>query len=231
MTGDKVLDAIKGTGGVVLKTSLDHTKEQTLRDAIAAKPPARRTFLIVRDCSMTGTHLRSPTVNHDMRLKIGSNGDATLHSILASATVRAKSVRGLPWRRPEPGLWAGPAASARPPPRAPLELPPNSELHRQDRRADRHRHGDRGGDGRDGRDGCEGSEASVTAPCHTHRRHRKHSERPVCQFRKSLTIRHHDNPDEPTTASGQSTVGLTLPHGISPVAESVGRGRGGGRTL
>jgi uncharacterized membrane protein len=32
-----VLDAIKGTGGVVLKTSLDHTKEQALRDAIAAK--------------------------------------------------------------------------------------------------------------------------------------------------------------------------------------------------
>jgi len=40
MTGDKVLDAIKGTGGVVLKTSLDHTKEQALRDAIAATPPA-----------------------------------------------------------------------------------------------------------------------------------------------------------------------------------------------
>jgi uncharacterized membrane protein len=28
MTGDKVLDAIKGTGGVVLKTSLDHTKDR-----------------------------------------------------------------------------------------------------------------------------------------------------------------------------------------------------------
>jgi uncharacterized membrane protein len=40
MTGDKVLDAIKGTGGVVLKTSLDHTKEQALRDAITAPPPA-----------------------------------------------------------------------------------------------------------------------------------------------------------------------------------------------
>ena len=38
MTGDKVLDAIKGTGGVVLKTSLDHSKEQALRDAIAASP-------------------------------------------------------------------------------------------------------------------------------------------------------------------------------------------------
>jgi uncharacterized membrane protein len=39
MTGDKVLEAIKGTGGVVLKTSLDNTKEQALRDAIAATPP------------------------------------------------------------------------------------------------------------------------------------------------------------------------------------------------
>jgi uncharacterized membrane protein len=38
MTGDKVLDAMKGTGGVVLKTSLDHTKEQALKDAIAAAP-------------------------------------------------------------------------------------------------------------------------------------------------------------------------------------------------
>ena len=36
MTGDKVLEAIKGTGGVVLKTSLDHTREQALRDAISA---------------------------------------------------------------------------------------------------------------------------------------------------------------------------------------------------
>ncbi|SEG73787.1 DUF1269 domain-containing protein [Bosea lathyri] len=36
MTGDKVLEAIKGTGGVVLKTSLDHTREQALRDALAA---------------------------------------------------------------------------------------------------------------------------------------------------------------------------------------------------
>jgi uncharacterized membrane protein len=38
MTGDKVLEAIKGTGGTVLKTSLDHTKEQALRDALAASP-------------------------------------------------------------------------------------------------------------------------------------------------------------------------------------------------
>jgi uncharacterized membrane protein len=38
MTADKVLDAIKGTGGTVLRTSLDHTKEQALRDALAAAP-------------------------------------------------------------------------------------------------------------------------------------------------------------------------------------------------
>ncbi|KQU54642.1 hypothetical protein ASG72_03140 [Bosea sp. Leaf344] len=43
MTGDKVLEAMKGTGGVVLKTSLDHSREQALRDAIAntaSAPPA-----------------------------------------------------------------------------------------------------------------------------------------------------------------------------------------------
>jgi uncharacterized membrane protein len=38
LTADKVLDAVKGTGGIVLKTSLDHTKEQALRDALAASP-------------------------------------------------------------------------------------------------------------------------------------------------------------------------------------------------
>jgi uncharacterized membrane protein len=35
MTTDKVLEAISGTGGTVLKTSLDHTREQALREAIA----------------------------------------------------------------------------------------------------------------------------------------------------------------------------------------------------
>ncbi|MGD9545680.1 MAG: DUF1269 domain-containing protein [Methylocystis sp.] len=35
-TGDKVLEAVKGTGGTVLKTSLDDNKEQALRDALAA---------------------------------------------------------------------------------------------------------------------------------------------------------------------------------------------------
>jgi uncharacterized membrane protein len=39
MTPDKVLDAIKGAGGVVLKTSLDHSKEQALRDALAGTRP------------------------------------------------------------------------------------------------------------------------------------------------------------------------------------------------
>jgi uncharacterized membrane protein len=38
MTTDKVLDAMRGTGGTVLKTSLDHTKEQALRDALVASP-------------------------------------------------------------------------------------------------------------------------------------------------------------------------------------------------
>jgi hypothetical protein len=38
-TADKVLEAIKGTGGMVLKTSLDDSKEKALSDAIAAPPP------------------------------------------------------------------------------------------------------------------------------------------------------------------------------------------------
>lgn len=36
MTADKVLDGIRGEGGTVLRTSLDHTKEQALRDALSA---------------------------------------------------------------------------------------------------------------------------------------------------------------------------------------------------
>jgi len=44
MTADKVVNAIKDAGGTVLKTSLDETKEQALRDAlskaIAAAPAA-----------------------------------------------------------------------------------------------------------------------------------------------------------------------------------------------
>jgi len=35
VTGDKVLEAIRGTGGTVLKTSLDRSQEQKLRDALA----------------------------------------------------------------------------------------------------------------------------------------------------------------------------------------------------
>ena len=35
MTPDKVLREIKDAGGTVLKTSLDDTKEQQLRDALA----------------------------------------------------------------------------------------------------------------------------------------------------------------------------------------------------
>jgi uncharacterized membrane protein len=39
MTADKVLKEIEGFGGVVLKTSLDETKEQALRDALARATP------------------------------------------------------------------------------------------------------------------------------------------------------------------------------------------------
>jgi uncharacterized membrane protein len=35
VTGDKVLEALKGTGGTVLQTSLDDSKEKALRDALA----------------------------------------------------------------------------------------------------------------------------------------------------------------------------------------------------
>jgi uncharacterized membrane protein len=36
MTTDKVLEDLKGTGGTVMRTSLDHAKETALRDAIDA---------------------------------------------------------------------------------------------------------------------------------------------------------------------------------------------------
>jgi len=46
VTADKVLDRLKGEGGTVLKTSLDHTKEAALqaalaevKAAVAASPP------------------------------------------------------------------------------------------------------------------------------------------------------------------------------------------------
>ncbi|MCW3837323.1 DUF1269 domain-containing protein [Sphingomonas canadensis] len=35
MTEDKLLDELKGVGGKVLRTSLDHTKEEQLREALA----------------------------------------------------------------------------------------------------------------------------------------------------------------------------------------------------
>jgi uncharacterized membrane protein len=40
VTGDKVLDGLKGVGGRVLQTSLDHTREQALRDALAGHAAA-----------------------------------------------------------------------------------------------------------------------------------------------------------------------------------------------
>ena len=47
VTGDKVLAELKGVGGRVLQTSLDHTREEALRkalagDAAAARPDRRR---------------------------------------------------------------------------------------------------------------------------------------------------------------------------------------------
>jgi len=41
MTADKVLNEIKDAGGVVLKTSLDETKEKLLRDALASAAEAK----------------------------------------------------------------------------------------------------------------------------------------------------------------------------------------------
>jgi hypothetical protein len=62
MTADKVLKEIKDAGGIVLKTSLDETKEKALRDALASaaerperlpladqrRPPARRSIIMNR---------------------------------------------------------------------------------------------------------------------------------------------------------------------------------------
>lgn len=39
VTGDKVLDGIKGVGGRILQTSLDHLREQRLRQALAGELP------------------------------------------------------------------------------------------------------------------------------------------------------------------------------------------------
>ena len=36
MTTEKVLEAVKGSGGTVLRTSFDHAKEQQLRDALSS---------------------------------------------------------------------------------------------------------------------------------------------------------------------------------------------------
>jgi uncharacterized membrane protein len=38
MTTDKVLEDLRGVGGMVLRTSLDHTKEEALRSALAGEP-------------------------------------------------------------------------------------------------------------------------------------------------------------------------------------------------
>jgi uncharacterized membrane protein len=38
VTADKVLEGLKGAGGTVIKTSLDHTKEAALQAALPASP-------------------------------------------------------------------------------------------------------------------------------------------------------------------------------------------------
>lgn len=43
MTADKVIEDLRGVGGTVLRTSFDHTKEQALRDALAAHTAAAGT--------------------------------------------------------------------------------------------------------------------------------------------------------------------------------------------
>ncbi len=40
MTVDKVLAALQGVGGTVMRTSFDHTKEEALRQALAAHTTA-----------------------------------------------------------------------------------------------------------------------------------------------------------------------------------------------
>jgi uncharacterized membrane protein len=40
VTGDKVLAELKGVGGRVLQTSLDHTREEALRKALAGEAAA-----------------------------------------------------------------------------------------------------------------------------------------------------------------------------------------------
>jgi uncharacterized membrane protein len=43
MTADKVIEDLRGAGGTVLRTSFDHTREQALRDALAAHAAASET--------------------------------------------------------------------------------------------------------------------------------------------------------------------------------------------
>ena len=40
-TGDKVFERLKGVGGRVLQTSLDHTREEALRKALSATASER----------------------------------------------------------------------------------------------------------------------------------------------------------------------------------------------
>ena len=40
VTGDKVLEQLRGIGGRILQTSLDHTREERLRKALAGEVDA-----------------------------------------------------------------------------------------------------------------------------------------------------------------------------------------------
>jgi hypothetical protein len=53
VTADKMLEALKGEGGTVLKTSLDHTKEAALQTALAGVQAGRSCFALV---SMTSAN-------------------------------------------------------------------------------------------------------------------------------------------------------------------------------
>lgn len=57
MTTDKVPDAMKGTGGTVLKTSLDRTEERALRDVLPASPSGATPGRHARKLLLTGVDL------------------------------------------------------------------------------------------------------------------------------------------------------------------------------
>ena len=55
VTADKVLEGLKGEGGTVLKTSLDHTKEEALKAALAGAQAAVPLPEIVRGAVLSSS--------------------------------------------------------------------------------------------------------------------------------------------------------------------------------